>query len=87
MKMLTTSLVLACANVLLIGMLFLGRWTHIRGLENLPGVISLVVVPSLVLATLGFAITDLVHPGSRWQGILALVLSVPIGVMYSMRSF
>jgi hypothetical protein len=94
MKKLTTSLILACGNLVLVGLGYLDNWKHISVPEHLPraislwpGVISLVVIPFLVLATLGFAIRDLVRPGNRWQGILALVLSVPIGVMYSMTSF
>lgn len=94
MKKLSTSLILACGNLVLVGLGYLDNWKHISVPEHLPraislwpGVISLVVIPFLVLATLGFAIRDLVRPGNRWQGIVALVLSVPIGVMYSMTRF
>lgn len=94
MKTLTTSLVLACTNLVLVGLGYLDNWKHIllpehlpRAISLLPGVISLVVIPFLALATVAFAIRDLVRPGNRWQGVIALVLSVPIGVMYSMTSF
>jgi hypothetical protein len=94
MKRLTTSLILACANLVLVGLGYLDNWKHISVPEHLPraislwpGVISLVVIPFLVLATLSFAIRDLVRPGNRWQGVLALVSAVPIAVIYSTARF
>jgi hypothetical protein len=93
MKKLTTSLVLAGANLVLLGVGYLDNWKHIvpehlpRAISAWPAAISLVVIPFLVLVTLGFAIRDLVRPGNRWQGALAVVLALPIGVIYSMARF
>ena len=87
--MLANSVLLALGNVVLIALLYLGQWGHIRygSLENLVGVLPIVVVPFLVLVTLIFAARDLLRPQTRWQAVLALVLSVPIGVLYSLKSF
>ena len=94
MKKLTTSLLLACFNLALLGLGFLDNWKHIslpgplpRVFPSWPGVISLIVIPFLVLATLGFAIRDLVRPGNRWQGVLAVVLAIPVGIIYSIARF
>lgn len=86
MKRITTSLFLACANFLLVGLGYLDDWKHIlpeRPQAIWPAVISFVVIPFLVLATSGFAIRDLVRPGHRWQGAIALLLAAPIAVIYS----
>lgn len=90
MKRLTTSLILACTNLVFVGLGYLDNWKHIlvpehlpRAISTWPGVLSLVVIPFLVLATLGFAIRDVVRPGNRWQGVLALLLAAPIAVIYS----
>ena len=93
MKKLTTSVVLACANLVVVGVGYLDNWKHIvpehlpRAFSGWPGAISLVVIPFLVLATLGFAIRDLVRPGNRWQGALAVVLALPIAFIYTMPRF
>jgi len=93
MKKLTTSLVLAFVNLVLVGVGYLDSWKHIlpehlpRATSVWPAAIALVVIPFLVLVTLGFAIRDLVRPGNRWQGALAVVLAAPIGVIYSMARF
>ncbi len=93
MKKLTTSLVLACANLVLLGVGYLDNWKHIvpehlpRAISGWPAAISLVVIPFLVLVTLGFAIRDLVRPGNRWQGAIALLLAAPIAVIYSTARF
>jgi len=65
---------------------FLGR--YIAPLKNLPFLFELIVVvyficiPFVVLATVIFAIRDLLHPGTRLQALLALVLTVPIVIWY-----
>lgn len=93
MKKLTTSLVLAWANLVLLGVGYLDNWKHIvpehlpRAISGWPAAISVVVIPFLVLATLGFAIRDLVRPGNRWQGLIALLSATPIAVIYSTARF
>ena len=94
MTKLTTSLVLACANVVLVTVGYLNNWKHVLvpdrlpgELALLPGAVSLVVIPFLVLTTLGFAIRDLIRIDNRWQAVVALLLSVPIGVIYATTGF
>jgi len=94
MKKLTTSLVLALLNLLLFSSGYLGQYLphflgrYIARLGNIPSVSALIVVvyisgiPFIVLATVIFAIRDLLHPGTRLQALLALVLTVPIVVWY-----
>jgi hypothetical protein len=89
-----TSLALAIANVVLLGLGYLDNWKHVLSSEHLPpkislalGVISVVVIPFLVLLTVGFAIRDFVRVNTRWEAVLALFLSVPIGILYALTSF
>jgi hypothetical protein len=89
----TTSLGLACANPMLLGVGYLDNREHIvpehlpRAISEWPAAISVVVIPFLALATLAFAIRDLVRPGNRWQGVIALLLFAPIAVIYWTVSF
>jgi hypothetical protein len=92
MKRLTTSTVLACANLVLVSFGYLDNWKHILIPEHLPRAISLwpevvgfVVIPFLVLATLGLAIRDLFRPGVRGQAVIALILTGPIFYIYFVR--
>jgi hypothetical protein len=94
MKKLTTSLVLALLNLLLLSLGYLGQYMphflgrYIAPLENIPFVFALIVVvyvsgiPFIVLATIIFAIRDILHPDTRLQALLALVLTVPIVAWY-----
>ena len=77
------SLILASANLLLIGVLFVFDWipTDCCMLGILAFFIWFVVVPFLFLTSLFFVIKDLVQRRARWQVVLALILSVAIGVM------
>ena len=83
MKKLTLSVVLACLNLLLIGLYFLGSWKHVGCCDlGSPGnIILLAVVPVVLLASLVFIVKDLIRATTRLQAILALVLSVPSAVM------
>jgi hypothetical protein len=88
MKKIATSIILACANLALLGLGYLDDWKHVFRhlpaiISILPLVIAFVVIPFLFLATVGFAIRDLSRRGSRWQAVLAFLLSVPIGIIYS----
>jgi hypothetical protein len=46
------------------------------------GVTLPAVVPLLLLATVGFAIRDLFRRSTRWQAMVALALSILIGIIY-----
>ena len=89
MKQLTTSIILAAGNLVFLGLVFLGKWTHVGccSLGSPASVVGLVIVPFLVLASVAFAARDLFLPRARWQAVLALILSVPIGVMYFVMKF
>jgi Na+/melibiose symporter-like transporter len=87
-------LVLALLNLLLLSSAYWGEYMphflgrYIAPLKNLPFLFELIVVvyficiPFVVLATVIFAIRDLLHPGTRLQALLALVLTVPIVIWY-----
>ena len=83
MKKLAISVVLACLNLLVIGLYFLGRWTHIGccSLGSPANVLAMAVAPVVLLASLVFIVRDLIRPPTRLQAILALVLSVPSALL------
>jgi hypothetical protein len=83
MKKLALSVILACLNLLLIGLYFLGSWKHVGCCDwGSPGnIILLAVVPVVLLASLVFIVRDLIRATTRLQAILALVLSVPSAIM------
>jgi len=89
MKKAATSVVLACANLVLFGLGYLddnciSLYRHLpQAISILPLVVAFVVIPLLFLATLGFAIRDLFRSGLSWHAIVAIVLCVPIGIVYS----
>jgi hypothetical protein len=88
MKKVATSIILACANLALLGLGYLDDWIDVyrhlpAAISILPLVIAFVVIPFLFLATVCFAIRDLSRAGSRWQAVFAFILSVPIGIIYS----
>jgi hypothetical protein len=88
MKKLTISVVLACLNLLVIGLYFLARWTHVGccSLGSPANVLIMAVAPVVLLASVIFTVRDLIRPPTRLQAILALVLSVPAAVMvFSIR--
>jgi hypothetical protein len=81
MKRITTSIVLGCANLIGVGLEYLADSKH----KQLPYSILLtfsVAFPFILFATIGFAIRDLIRPDTRWQAIIALALSIPIGIIY-----
>ena len=83
MKKMAISVVLACLNLLLIGLSFLGRWTHIGccSLGSPANVLAMVVIPVVLLASLVFVVRDLIRPPTRLQALLALVLSIPSAIL------
>lgn len=87
MKKIATSMILACANLSLLCIGYLDDWTHFLGhlpsvISILPLVIAFVVIPFLLLATIVFAIKDFFRTTGRWQAVCALILSLPIGIIY-----
>jgi hypothetical protein len=79
MKRLAISVVLACSNLLLIGLYFLGSWKHVGCCDwGSPGnILLMAVVPVVLLASLIFVVRDLIRPPTRLQALLALALSIP----------
>ena len=66
---------------------FLGRyitplWLTLPFLSELMVVVYFICIPFIALATVIFATRDLLCPGVRLQGLLALGLTVPIVVWY-----
>lgn len=90
MRKLATSLILASVNAVLVGSGYLMDWTHTplpQSLSLAAGVIALIVIPLLVLATIVFALRDLASVGSRLQAAVALALALPVGILYTLTSF
>jgi hypothetical protein len=85
MKKIAISMVFAITNLILIGVLLLGRWWHIGVLPS--ALLPLIIIPCLVLASVVFALRDILRPSTRWQAVLALMLSVPIAYIYFTTSF
>ena len=88
MQKVATSIVLACANLALFGLGYLEDWKHLSRhlpatISILPLVIAFVVIPFLFAATVLFSVRDLLRSGTRWQACLAIVLSIPVGIIYS----
>ncbi len=88
MKKVATSIVLACASLIVVGLEYLADRTHIFP-GRLPysiavwvGVVLPAVFPLILFATIGFAIRDLFCPDTRWQAMIALALSISVGVLY-----
>jgi hypothetical protein len=83
MKKLAISVVLACLNLLLIGLSFLGRWTHVGccSLGSPANILAMTVVPVVLLASLVFLVRDLIRPPTRLQALFALVLSIPSAIL------
>lgn len=75
MKKPADSLVLAVANMAVVGFLYVAR----RG--SLPAMIALVCVPALFLLTLIFVLKDRRKPEKRIQSWIALVLAIPCAVL------
>jgi uncharacterized membrane-anchored protein len=86
MKMPADSLLLASTNLTVIGLIRLldhfgccrlgGRAEVIGFLA--PLILVLLVPPTLLLFTVGYAVKDIVRRGTRLQALLALVLSIPV---------
>jgi len=90
MKKIATSILLACANVTLIGLGYLDDWLHFfrhppAVISILPLVIAFVVIPFLVLFTIVFAIRDLFRRSMRLQAVTGLLLAAPIFYIYFIR--
>jgi hypothetical protein len=93
MKRVATSIVLACANLVLVGLgyvlAFVDSWKHVlpeelpAPISLLPGLIVFVVIPLLGLATVVIAIKDLFRAGTRWQAVIACILFIPVAIIYS----
>jgi len=83
MKKLAISVVLACLNLLVIGLYFLGSRTRIGccSFGSPANILIMAVAPVVLLASLIFIVRDLIRPPTRLQAILALVLSIPSAVM------
>jgi hypothetical protein len=83
LKNLATSIVLAATNLVLIGIAFLGRLSHIGccQLGSPSSVIGMVIVPILLLLTFAFLIRDVFRRATRLQGFIALVLSIPSAIL------
>jgi hypothetical protein len=87
-KKLAISVFLACLNLLVIGLYFLGSWTHTGccSLGSPANVLIMVVAPVVLLASVFFIVRDLLRPLTRRQAVLALALSVPSAIMvFSIR--
>jgi hypothetical protein len=87
MKKLAISLVLGLANLVLFSLGYFHFWIHLlldlpAKLSIAPMAITMIVVPLLGLATVGFAIRDLYRPAIRWQAVIACVLFIPIAIDY-----
>ena len=75
MKRPADSLILALANLAVVGFLYIAR----RG--SLPAMAALVCVPALFLLTLIFVLKDRRKPENRIQSWIALVLAIPSAVL------
>lgn len=87
MKKASTSIILACANLALLGLGYLDDWIHLSrhlpsAISIAPLVIAFVAIPFLLLAAVGFSVRDLFRATFRWQAICALILSIPIAIIY-----
>ena len=79
MKLPADSLILALANLGLVGLTRLAEVTHI-GCCTLGGpanVIATIIVPTELVLSLFFLVRDLIRPSTRWQALIAAVLFVP----------
>jgi hypothetical protein len=74
MKKLSRSLVLATANALLAALAYVCLRTE--SLSFLGVVVALAVIPVLLVVTLVYIVIDLRHAETRWQAVLALVVSL-----------
>jgi hypothetical protein len=86
MKKVAPSIVLACANFIVLGLEYIA---DLMLPKQLPYSVILwlgttlpALVPLLLFATVGFAMRDVFRPSTRWQAIAAFVLSVFIGIVY-----
>ena len=87
MKKVAISIIPACTNVALLGLGYLDETSHWlshvpSAISILPLVITFVVIPLLFLTTIVLAIRDLFRAVVRWQAVCALILSVPVGIVY-----
>jgi hypothetical protein len=73
---LATSELLACTNLLLVGVIY----GFIDG--PIVSAIQFVVIPAVLLATVVSAARDFLDPMTRLHSAVALALSVPVGFMY-----
>jgi hypothetical protein len=88
MKKPADSVVLASANLVLIGIYLLGVWTHVGccAMGGPASVIGGVVVPVVLLISLPFLVRDLIRPHTRVQAVVALVLLIPsVMVVHTIR--
>ena len=82
-RRLSISFVLTSGSLFLLGLVDFGLYVQMRccSLRSSAKILGTAIVPLLILASVAFAIRDILRPSTRWQAALALILSVPIGVM------
>lgn len=80
MMKIATSLILACLNLLLVGV---ARALIYLNHLDAAIVIEMVFLPVLLLATVVFILRDLIRPGTRLYALLAILLSVPGALLVS----
>lgn len=86
--MLADSLILASANLGVIGLVYLGKLTRITDFAfgSLAHALLVLASPVLLLATVIYLPRDLFRRGTRLEALIALVLLIPAGMfVYSIR--
>ena len=84
MARIATSLMLALLNLLLLG----AFWSFVASNHADAAIlVQMVLVPSLLSATLLFVIRDFIKPSTRTQAFLAILLSIPSGLLVSLAKF
>jgi Sec-independent protein secretion pathway component TatC len=82
MNKLVISEVLAGVNLLVVIVLFLCvRYVPLD--HPMFTATQFVIIPALLIATIAFAVRDFLRTSTRVQSLAALVLSVPVGFIYS----
>ncbi len=83
MKKPADSVILATINLALVGLAFLGRFTHVGccSIGSPANILAMVFVPILLVVSVFFFVRDLIRPPTRLQAGLALVLSIPSAVL------
>ena len=87
MRMPADSVILASANLAVLALFYLigligSTVTGCCLLGVLDIVLGFLVCPFLLALTIAYAIRDLVRKGTRWQAVIALVVSIPIAIWF-----